>query len=60
VLEKTSSTTIRESVGYYISLVFISWRILEAFIFISLLYLGGIINHTDYSFISVPDLLYFV
>jgi hypothetical protein len=58
LLEKTSPTA-RERVGSWRSLVFSLGRLLEAHIFFFLLYFGGIISHTHYSAICIPDLLYY-
>jgi hypothetical protein len=58
VLKKTTLTA-REIVGSWRSLVFKLGRLLEAYIFIFISYFGGIINHTHYSSIYDPDLLYY-
>jgi hypothetical protein len=58
VLKKTT-LTVREIVGSWRSLVFSLGRLFKAYIFIFLSYFGGTINHTHYSSIYDPYLLYY-
>jgi len=58
LLQKTTPIA-RERDGSWIYLVFNVGRLFRDHIFILIFYFGGIINHTHYSSIYIPDCLYY-